>query len=106
MRVSDSFGFVDSVAQKRFDCGAEEHCPSAQREILCRLKIFENGQLFESSLLTEVDHKGVESAFLSGIQFRSSIRGEQFIHTDFCASEGIQGTGGFPGTSGVAVNDT
>src|SRR5690349_16376175 len=113
MRVYDSFGFVDPVARKRFDCCAEEHgssapwkrarthlhwsaVPVSQRDLLYRLKILENRQLSESGLLTEVEHEGVESAFLKGIQFRSSIKGEQFIHAEFCASEGIQGTRSFP----------
>lgn len=41
-----------------------------------RLKFFQMGQLFESSLLTEVQHKGVESVFLAWIELWSSVRGE------------------------------
>src|SRR5215211_3707587 len=78
----------------------------AYREYLHGLKILYERQLFESSLLAEVQHKGVESAFLNGIQLWSSIRSEQFVHAELGASESIQRAGGFPGASRITVNDT
>ena len=54
------------------------------------LKIFEDGQLFESGLLTEIKKIGVVSVYLDGINFRSFIRGEQFVHAQFGSAEGIQ----------------
>ena len=71
-----------------------------------RLIIFENGQLFETGLFGEIQDKGVESDFFGGINFRSAVRGEQFVYAEFAPAEGVQGTSGFPGAGRVTVDDT
>jgi hypothetical protein len=48
------------------------------------------GQLCEPSLLAKVQHEGLEFAFLRRIKLWSSVRGEQFIHADLGASEGVK----------------
>ena len=60
-------------SQRRFDYGIEKLCPSAQSDALYGLKFFQIGQLFEPGLLTEIQHKRMESGFLGRIEFRTPI---------------------------------
>ena len=64
--------------------------PNDQAQGLNGLVTFKCGQLFESSLLAEIEHISVESAFFNRIQFRSMIRSEQFIDAQFCPPESVQ----------------